>query len=568
MELIDFVNEEFGIEVLNQKRKEKEEVNAVIHGDSLEVLREMESESIHAVVCDPPYALGFMGKEWDSFTPKEYQDFCYEWSKECFRVLKTGGYLLAFSGTRTYHRLATGIEDSGFEVRDMLEWFYGSGFPKSYDISKGLDKHFGEDRESLGVKHTPSGSPYNKENWNDDKHNTNFKRSRGKITRPITEEAKLWEGYGTCLTPAHEPIVLAQKPRDGTFVNNVLEHEVGGLWIDGCRIMFNPDKETDNRITNEEKNYCIGKHYEDSSYVKYAPDGKGRKMYKTKKGRFPSNLLFTHHPKCKLIGTKKVGSGEVKKNSEIERTQEDTFFTGKKLNDTDSIADYGEEEIPEYECHPNCPIGKLDFQSGECQTGDIKPYKRTPKNPNVFHKKDKRKEVNYYHKGDKGGASRFFYCSKAHKKERNAGCKDLYWEIKGDSLGRISKKKYEKLPKDNRAKFNPVSTLKPINVMRWLVRLVKAPKDAIILDPFAGSGTTAIACIIEGINYIAIEKREAFAKTIIPKRLKFWKDYRNWDVLKDHNALPQIEDLQLKKQYGDNLNEVKEKKQESMEAFF
>ena len=173
--------------------------HVVIPGDCLNILRSLGENTVDAVVTDPPYGLGFMGKAWDALPPGE------EWARECLRVLKPGGHLLAFGGTRTWHRLAVAVEDAGFELRDSIAWLYGSGFPKSLDVSKAIDKAAGATREVIGQHATP--------------------------------EAEQWSGWGTALKPAFEPIVVARKPlAKGTVAANVLEHGTGALNIDACRI--------------------------------------------------------------------------------------------------------------------------------------------------------------------------------------------------------------------------------------------------------------------------------------------------------------------------------------------
>ena len=192
------------------------------HGDCREVLRQLSDCSVDAIVTDPPYELGFMGKSWDS-TGVAYQ--VDVWA-ECLRVLKPGGHLLAFGGSRTYHRLACAIEDAGFQIRDQIMWVYGSGFPKSHNIGKAIDKAANAEREVLGVL------PSSRANAG----TSGFMMTEKLATAPATDEAKQWEGWGTALKPAHEPIVMARKPLDGTVANNVLVHGTGGINIDGCRI--------------------------------------------------------------------------------------------------------------------------------------------------------------------------------------------------------------------------------------------------------------------------------------------------------------------------------------------
>lgn len=198
------------------------------HGDCLDILRTMPDNSVDAIVTDPPYGLSFMGKRWDYDVPS--QDV---WS-ECLRVLKPGGHLLAFAGTRTQHRMAVRIEDAGFEIRDMIAWVYGSGFPKSLDVSKAIDKAAGAVREVVDViKKTPSASNGCNDGWV-------RPWAEGKttmdITAPATDLARQWHGWGTALKPALEPITVARKPLIGTVAENVLTWGTGGVNVDGCRV--------------------------------------------------------------------------------------------------------------------------------------------------------------------------------------------------------------------------------------------------------------------------------------------------------------------------------------------
>ena len=199
----------------------------LINSDCIATMKAMPDNFIDAIVTDPPYELGFMGKSWDSTGIA----FNVEVWQEALRVLKPGGHLIAFSGSRTYHRMAVAIEDAGFEIRDQIMWVYGSGFPKSMDISKAIDKQAGAVREVVGEKIT--GRALGGSNWKDgDAGGQEFVP----ITEPSTESAKQWQGWGTALKPAHEPMVLARKPVVGTIANNVLEWGVGGLNIDGSRV--------------------------------------------------------------------------------------------------------------------------------------------------------------------------------------------------------------------------------------------------------------------------------------------------------------------------------------------
>lgn len=193
-------------------------------GNCLEVLKRIPENSVDSIVTDPPYGLAFMGKKWDYDVPDQAI-----W-EECLRVLKPGGHLLAFAGTRTQHRMAVRIEDAGFEIRDMIAWVYGSGFPKSMDVSKAIDKAAGADRTVLSER-------ANKSSFDPDGiGGGGFQRGTIQITEPATDDAKKWQGWGTALKPALEPITVARKPFKGTVAANVMEWETGAINVDGCRV--------------------------------------------------------------------------------------------------------------------------------------------------------------------------------------------------------------------------------------------------------------------------------------------------------------------------------------------
>jgi len=204
-------------------------------GDCRDVMATMEDNSVDSIVCDPPYELGFMGKAWDN------SGIAYDvtvW-QQCMRVLKPGGHLIAFGGARTYHRLAVAIEDAGFEIRDQLQWIYGSGFPKSHDVSKAIDKQAGAERDKIRHKARPETSGTMAANsdtrpWIEQSRIAGYHEVAS--NNPITDLAKEWQGWGTALKPAHEPAILARKPLRGTVANNVAQWGVGGLNIDGCRV--------------------------------------------------------------------------------------------------------------------------------------------------------------------------------------------------------------------------------------------------------------------------------------------------------------------------------------------
>lgn len=241
-------------------------------GDCLERMRELPDGSVDSVVTDPPYGLGFMGNKWDRELP------AVEIFQECLRVLKPGGHLLAFGGARTYHRLAVAVEDAGFEIRDQIMWVYGSGFPKSQNVSKAIDKAAGAERRIIGTGKGRTGAaaqPNGGSSFSDDKYQWPGEFA---ITAPATDAAQQWDGWGTALKPAHEPIVVARKPFKGTVAANVVAHGTGALNIDGCRV---PTSDT----------LQMGKTGRASE--KFFTRGSAPQVVKTQneKGRFPANLI-------------------------------------------------------------------------------------------------------------------------------------------------------------------------------------------------------------------------------------------------------------------------------------
>lgn len=249
------------------------------HGDCLETLRTMPDNSVDSIVTDPPYGLSFMGKKWDYDVPS------VEIWAECLRVLKPGGHLLAFAGTRTQHRMAVRIEDAGFEIRDMIAWVYGSGFPKSLDVSKAIDKAAGAEREKVRKPCAATAYSSNAGNmrpWMERAQERGYTELDGGA--PATEAARQWQGWGTALKPALEPITVARKPLVGTVAANVLQHGTGALNIDGCRVP-----------TNGEVAGGSGAGSAGRARTNEGGELRGNGGNVTPPGRWPANLILSYN---------------------------------------------------------------------------------------------------------------------------------------------------------------------------------------------------------------------------------------------------------------------------------
>jgi site-specific DNA-methyltransferase (adenine-specific) len=460
----------------------------VINGNNIDILKQYPDNYFDAIVTDPPYGLGkepnatelmkdwiekgyheitgtgFMGKEWDAFIPQPI------FWKEVFRVLKHGGHVLSFFGTRTYDWGVMSMRFAGFEVRDCIQWLYGSGFPKSHNISKAIDKMYGAEREVVGKKECGYQVSISKKRV-EEGYRPNLTNSTKEvdITAPKTNEAKQWDGWGSALKPANEPIVLARKPLEKglTIAENVLKWGTGAINIDGCRVEF-----TD--IVNMGATQTTN----NLSKVKFFDDDRNNleKPIETYKsgGRFPANLILTHHEDCECI------------------------------------------ENENWNCVDDCPIKILDEQSGVLKSGAMNSIAKGGKY-NVYGTMTERIVTN---EASEGGASRFFYVAKASKSERNKGL-DGFKIYKQEELssqektltrvrenGTIGENPY--LGKTAEAK-NIHPTVKPIKLMQYLIRLI-TPPNGIVLDPFCGSGTTGVACKLEGFQFIGLEQDEEYSK--------------------------------------------------------
>jgi site-specific DNA-methyltransferase (adenine-specific) len=422
-----------------------DDIDVILYaGDCIEVMKQMPEDSVDAIVTDPPYGLEFMGKDWDAPRPSwdkrgqgaergyggkarapvggfsgymagtPFQHWTEEWAREALRILKPGGHLLAFAGTRTYHRMASGVEDAGFEIRDCIAWMYGSGFPKSLDVSKAIDKAAGAEREQVveyaGTSGSLSGPRVNVVDAGD----------------PITPEASKWQGWGTALKPAFEPIVVARKPLIGTVAANVLEHGTGALNIDACRIDTNGEQISTPQSDPHKRGATAGEYAISTRDTDRMHAAQAASIERTNTlGRWPANIAL------------------------------------------DATA-----------------ASMLDEQSGERASS---PFKATTDGAQTDRQHVSFADLEYSGRGytDTGGASRFFYTAKASRHDRNAG-------------GLAD---------------NTHPTVKPTELMRWLIRLV-TPPGGIILDPFGGSGSTGLAARAENTRCILIEREPEYLQII------------------------------------------------------
>lgn len=383
----------------------------LLNDDCLNALKELPDNSIDSIVTDPPYGFAFMGKKWDYELPS------IDIWKECLRVLKPGGHLLAFGGPRTYHRLACGIEDAGFEIRDQLQWLFGSGFPKSLNVAKA-----GAGEE--------------------------------------------WQGWGTALKPANEPICLARKPfSESTVAKNVLKWGTGALNIDACRVELKKGDDTSRPVLQTQ------------SWKNTSKAGVGSVTDDRKKGRFPANLVLSHSEHC-----------------------------------TDDACDLF-----------TCPVKQLDEQSGHLHGSGNKSDTSLGKDKGYNASGYKiayagRAKRDYGSQG--GGASRFFYCAKVSSSERNMGCADLKEKVRSEARPNSPDNTGKFPDHDGRVRAgNNHPTVKPIKLMSYLCRLI-TPPNGVVLDPFMGSGSTGMAALREGFKFLGIEREKEYFE-IAEKRILF-----------------------------------------------
>ena len=483
--------------------------------DCLLGLRRLDSESVSAIVTDPPYGLGkppeveamlrawldggvyqpggtgFMGEEWDSFVPPP------EVFRELLRISKPGAHALVFAGSRTFDLMALSMRIAGWEIRDGISYLYGSGFPKSTDLSKQIDRLHGAEREVIGQKggryeHAAPGTTANPMGQIEGGGGDWAKA--GQITAPATEDALRFEGWGSALKPGWEPIIMARKPLAGTLASNALAHGCGGLNIDGCRVEHasaeDPAAHQSGVAATKAKGGTRKGSWCNPNDLSGASDVSTR-------GRWPANVILQHLDGCRCDGIKKVRTQWGQPTETGNPKNRSVYNGGWRAEDKPvGYADAdGKESIANWICEPGCPVAGLDEQSGVSGSNWS-----ANKGKGVGYGSTARSDRGSAGHADSGGASRFFYCAKPSRAEREAGC--------------------ESLPESESGRRNIHPTVKPLALLRHLVRLV-CPPDGVVCDPFSGSGSTLIAAEREGIASIGFERESKYAE-IASHRLRHW----------------------------------------------
>lgn len=400
----------------------------LLQGDCLEQLKGMPDNSLDSLVTDPPAGISFMGKDWDSDKggSKEWIAWMESVMRECLRVLKPGAHALIWAIPRTSHWTATACEQSGFEIRDVVTHVFGSGFPKSLDISKAIDKAAGAEREVVSSRVKKAG----------DMRGGNFVKGKDYQaielydTAPATREAKEWVGYGTALKPASEHWILARKPlSEKTVAKNVLKWGVGGINIDASRI-----ESADQSVLDAAVKRMTGNKVQAGGSTNNFVSGSKTIQPKSAQGRFPANLVLSHTEFC-----------------------------------TDK------------QCDLECAVRALDEQSGILKQGVAGKKSRPFGDGSIYGtaKEFKPNGTETYSCEKPSGASRFFYCAKASKSDKGIG--------------------------------NTHPTVKNTKLMTYLITMI-TPQGGIVLDPFTGSGSTGVAALKAGFDFIGIEQQEEYVK--------------------------------------------------------
>jgi DNA methylase len=501
----------------------------VWQGECQDSLATLIENQFDAVVCDPPYGLsseptitevlthwlagddydhrggGFMGKTWDSFVPGPSV-----W-RQVYRTLKPGGYILCFAGTRTVDIMGISLRMAGFEIRDTIVWLHGQGFPKSKNVALSIDKVEGHPNRGRAI---PTASQYQASDTD---------RENKLTSNPVppyearSEAAKKWEGWGTALKPSQEPIIVARKPLIGTVAENVLTYGTGGINIDGCRIGTNGGGTHCDRRDASGK--CMGHDNAGRS-----TSGETVHGLESKGGRHPANLILGHSADCVAVGTQ---PDHYTINRWDDGAKPFGGGAGHPYTSGDVVG-----YVPVWECTEDCPVRLMNGQSGVSRSVASKRFHEGYQgNSSVSFVRGVSHPGNQ--RDDSGGASRFFYqveynlandpgflyTAKASKKEREHGLQEApkrFLATMGDGIAAR-----EHNPDQAKAWVgNHHPTVKPIALMRYLVRLV-TPPDGLLLDPFVGSGTTLIAAKLEGFSAVGIEQTPEYVE-LARARIAAW----------------------------------------------
>ena len=429
--------------------------DAVLYqGDCLEVMRGMADCSVDSIVCDPPYLLGFMGKAWDAADGIAGKPDVW---REALRVLKPGGHLLAFGAPRTNHRMVTAIEDAGFEIRDSIQWIFGSGFPKSMDVSKAIDGFVTSGKsDSLSLKAVnetrPGEATIRPTSVNGHRGIVGSADAGQSVKRdtPATPAAKKWQGFGTALKPAHEPICVARKPLIGTVAANVLHWGAGALNIDACRVSTGDKLGGGHASAGQQMSGGWERPWmADPLAVQANIERSLASVAKSEAlGRWPANLIHDGSPEV-LAGFPITKSG-----APTAAQQVNGGFKG-------SVNCYGTAATG----------GTTDFSSNS------------------------------------GSAARFFYTAKASKSDRDEGCETIKpKQYSHEGRETAIENAYQR---NASISANSHPTVKPTDLMAYLCRLV-TPPGGTVLDIFMGSGSTGKAAAIEGFAFIGIEREAEY----------------------------------------------------------
>jgi site-specific DNA-methyltransferase (adenine-specific) len=529
-------------------------------GDLRNVLPALPECSVDCVVTDPPYGYSFMGKDWDHSVPGS------EYWKEVLRVCKPGAILLAFGGTRTFHRLTCAIEDAGWEIRDCLMWLYGSGFPKSLDISKAIDKAAGAKREVVGSKVGLPGYSLKHQGVGGvlaGRADGSLDNSEGEcaITAPATDLAKQWQGYGTALKPSWEPIILAMKPLDGTFANNAEKHGVAGLNIDACRIATEENLNGGAYAKNGSRSKLVDDKREGAAAGMFQSGKTVGQEYVQPVGRFPANLLLDEEAAKQLdeqTGTLKSGTnctrtkpgtgyhGNIGKAGDVQTTYGDSGGASRfyrviscqdqnhHLNSVNTVEiGFNPQSVAEDsvlalavilehlgETVSNEPLARFIADMRNVLSDSTKTGTQTILSSGEKCVQESKHMLMEQLKLDPVNCAEISKQTNIITTIQNLLCTSGFVDLvmssnilKSWAVGEVvcpkNRFKYcAKASKKERGDGNDHSTVKPLSLMEYLLTLCSTPTGGVVLDPFAGSGTTLVAAKRLGRTCIGVELLE------------------------------------------------------------